>query len=384
MATPVTDRARSDRAVLTSGAALPATARAIERELLDLWASAAAAGTGHDADVAESPPVTRAALLSLIVVAESAEEARAAHDLGVQVTEHAPGRVFLVELAGETAGEAPLTARVSAHCHLRAGGKQVCCEEVTLRSAPAGDDLLSGVLLPLLVPDLPVFLYWPRAAGFLETRPGQPVPRGADLLCDLDPAVDTWVLDSALAVDPAALQARLVVLARRPPGAGMTPRDLNWARLLAWREALAQAVDDGRFDPARVVGIDIEARGGCGGLCPARPALLAGWLIDRLGWGDAVVTHRDAGRFEIAAAEGRRLSIRLTESTPDAAARTPGRLERVTLHEAARRFALERADVPRPDDSETALLAGEIDRRGVDPAYRRALELAVTLLAEAS
>lgn len=382
MATPVTDRARSDRAVLSSGATLPATARAIERELLDLWASAAS-GTGHDADAAESPPVTRAALLSLIVVAESAEAARAAHDLGVQVTEHAPGRVFLVELTGETTGD-PLTARVSAHCHLRSGGKQVCCEEVTLRSTPAGDDLLPGVILPLLVPDLPVFLYWPRAAGFLETRPGQPVPRGADLLCDLDPAVDTWVLDSALAADPAALQARLAVLARRPPGAGMTPRDLNWARLLAWREALAQAVDDGRFEPARVVRIDIEARGGCGRLCPARPALLAGWLIDRLGWSDAVVAHRDPDRFEIAAAGGRRLSIRLTESAPDTAIRTPGRLEHVTLHEAARRFVLERANVPRPDVSETALLAGEIDRRGVDPAYRRALELAVTLLAEAS
>jgi glucose-6-phosphate dehydrogenase assembly protein OpcA len=402
MASPVTDAADPKRDVFSSRAPLAANVRALERELMELWASAAdpapagvaGAGTddtatgvaaaGGDDAPAVTPPVTRASLLSLVVVVESAALVQAARDLVVRVTEHAPGRVFIVELAEAAEGDAPLTAWVSAHCHRLSGGRQVCCEEITIRSAPAGDDLLSGVLLPLLVPDLPVFLYWPRAAKFLETLPGRPIPRGADLLCDLDPAIDYWVLDSALADDPVALQARLASLARRRPGGGMTPRDLNWARLVAWREALAQAVDDGRFDPGAVVRIDIEARGGCAGLCPARPALLAGWLLDRLDWDAPVVTRRDAGRIDIAAADGRRLTIRLAESSSGAGPSRPGQLDRVTIHEEARRFAIERAAVPRSDDSETVLLAAEIDRRGVDPAYRRALELAVTLLSEAS
>lgn len=350
------------------------TVRDLEQDLRALRAEAA--GT---VDEGIRPPVIRAALLTLIAVAETPEEAAAAPDLVLRLIGHASGRVLLVELVPDGA---PLSAQVRAHCHGGAGARQLCGEEIVLRSAPAGDDLLSGVLLPLLVPDLPVFLYWPRAAALLESRPGEDVPRGADLLCDLDPAVDYLVLDSALARDPVALQSRLRLLAQRAPGTGMTPRDLNWARLLAWREALAGAVDDGRLDPAGIERIVIEARGGCGGLCPARPALLAGWLIDRLGWTTTRVV-RGPERIDIEAGEGRRLAIRLAEPTPGRPVPRPGQLERVTIEGGGQALSLDRAAVPRSDDAAPALLAGEIDRRGVDPSYRSALELAVTLLEEA-
>src|SRR5207248_5492359 len=55
-----------------------------------------------------------------------------------------------------------LEAWVSARCHLPSAKseKQICCEQITVRWEGHGIHELPSVVLPLLVPDLPVFLWW--------------------------------------------------------------------------------------------------------------------------------------------------------------------------------------------------------------------------------
>jgi hypothetical protein len=402
MAEPVSD-------VLFPDGGRRLSVRMLEEELKAVWKETALAERASAGkEPIDRPPVTRAALMTVVAVVAGDAGTRRMTGMIAHLSERTPCRALVVQLdpAGEAApgaaatpggaaGGEPLAAFVSAHCH-KVGGRQVCSEQITIRSTPDSDPHLSSLVLPLLMPDLPVVLHWPGVATMMAPANADgphALARGARFLCDLDPYVDQVILDSTLAGDPVAYLSRAAALAERPAGPGMRPIDLNWVRLLPWREALADAVDRCAIDVRTIREARIEAVPGPDGVPAVRPRLLAGWLIERL---DAAT--EGAFRATIVAPErgagssGTRspATDRPSAADPPAIPDPPGRLRRVTLTLAGGdlmsiqvedgRLAVEHRGgtfrFARPADDEEHLLCRVIERRGSDPWFARAVRAA--------
>jgi glucose-6-phosphate dehydrogenase assembly protein OpcA len=126
----------------------------VERELRSLWKQAAD-------QVVESgrPPVTRVSTVNLVVLAHSGEDAEEAARAAIELSAKHPGRLIMVE-TGE--GDDSITASISAHCHLGAGNRQVCSEQVNLTLHGSAVRGVAQQIAPLLLPDLPRVVWVPR------------------------------------------------------------------------------------------------------------------------------------------------------------------------------------------------------------------------------
>ncbi len=370
---------RAKRTTFTSGLPRAVNVAAIERELTQVWKSAA------ETRDESSPAVTRSALLNLIVHARGADAEVAASETVAAVSAELPCRA-LVLVEDESPGRPPLEAWISAHCTPAGRGRrQVCCEQVTLRAAPPASERLPSTVLALLGPDLPVVLWWPGDPD-LEGPFFARLSRHVDPLCgDSDGYADA--------------RLRLASLRDwRTADGGHEVCDLGWERLSAWREMVAGFFDAPPFRdllPA-LDGLEIEsASPGPGKGGAAQAALLGGWLASRLGW---KIGARGAGASVLESPAG---SVRLALRTR--AGTKPGGLQRVVLHaDAARtRFVVEldalrpstlvaRVECPaacplplcleiRSADADTQLLRVLL-RTGRNPAFEQALDAAAALL----
>jgi glucose-6-phosphate dehydrogenase assembly protein OpcA len=137
-----------------------------------------------------------------------------------------------------------------------------------------------SVVLPLLVPDTPVVVYWPAAAPAVPAED----PLGA--------LAQRRITDLAESADP---RAELVERAR---GYHPGDTDLSWTRITPWRSLLAAALDQPH---AEVTGAFVAGE-------PDSPSteLLALWLEDRLGVTAERTTSEGPGITEVrlATAEG--------------------------------------------------------------------------------
>lgn len=216
-------------------------------------------------DGGEPYPPARASVLNLIVRAtDHAEEARAVGALGEVAGLH-PSRTLVV--ATDPAAEPGLDASVSAHCRLKPGiPARVCTEEVRLTARGGMTGQVASVVAPLLVPDLPVFLWWLRDQPEADE--------------ELLPLCDRLIVDSS-PLDPTGLVnlERLVATL----GGRVVVGDLAWSALEPWRELLAQLFDPPEARPYQrqltVVRLHYVAGGPI-----AQPLLLLGWLAASLGW----------------------------------------------------------------------------------------------------
>lgn len=146
-----------------------------------------------------------------------------------------------------------LAARVSLECHELPGlVRHLCNEVVELRLQGRRSQAPASIVVPLLLPDLPVFLRW-------RGRPDFTSPVFEQLL----EVVDRLVVDSSEWPDVPHAYAELSTLFDR-----VAVSDIAWRRTLPWRRALAQAWP---ALPDRVTGP------------PAETALVAGWLRTRAG-----------------------------------------------------------------------------------------------------
>lgn len=371
MAAPVGGATADD---FTRGGATALNIRALEKELLALWKSAA------EVEEAGGQAVTRAAVLTLIAVVSGDEAVMRTTAMIAELTEHAPCRAILVHRRTDEAGP-PLEAYASAHCHRVGGGRQVCCEQITIHARAEGESHVTGLVVPLLIPDLPVYLYWPDAL----------VGEHPPLLDALARQSDFVILDSARAGNPEEALRHLDELASRL-GPGPRPRDLNWSRLTAWRDMLADLFESPDRRPwlADVATLDVLASAGiaCEGppIYPARPLLFAGWFIRRLGWRThAVRAHGEA--VEIEADRGRRVTIHLDGfGVPKGKLLglhlrwSDGREVIVECGEKGFHVAVTAADgtplerrITRGLELEGRLLCDQLDERGVDAVFREAL-----------
>src|SRR5882672_723498 len=244
LATPMTVTAIDE----TYWGARAASIDALERELARLRRAAVA----HARERGQA--LARASVLNLVVYAEREIHARRAARAVADLALRHPSRAIIV--LGDRRRDG-VVASLQLHCHVPQsdGAQPVLYEQILARVRGDFDERVASIVIPLLVPDLPVFLWWT----------GTP-PSDGRHVDDLVTLADRLIVDSA----------------------DFARTDLNWARLTHWRELIAQFFDvpawrpflDGITGIRAGFAVDMDGRD----IHPSQALLLLGWMASRLGW----------------------------------------------------------------------------------------------------
>lgn len=229
-------------------------------------------------------------VMTLVVLVDDAHADAAVEAARAASLEH-PARVLVV-VAGSRRGAAGVAAEVTV-------GQGWGGEMALIRLSGEVVDHADSVVLPLLLPDSPVAVWWPAQ-------------------CPDDPAKDpVGRLATRRITDAAAGNGRALASQCASYAPGNT--DLAWTRITPWRALLAAALDQTR---SRVVGATVSSE---------RPSpsadLLAAWLESRLrvpvtrAWTDGpgitdVALDTRAGLVRIHRTDGRLASF-TSPSSPD-------------------------------------------------------------------
>lgn len=256
---------------LTAGELQPANVATLEDELSELWRAAAE-------DPETEHPVMRASVLTLLAFVENEDDGRETFNLISRVIAQNPCRAILMAAEPRESPEG-LSAWISAQCHLPpSGARQVCCEQIYVRARGETVKGLDNVVLPLIVPELPVYLWW-RAGRFVP-------PSFLDHVLRVTNRV---LVDSGRFEEP---EADLATLARQVERFrkvdDMAFSDLNWARLTPCRELIAQNFDSDEtrscLQDLAEVKLEWHQEAGAEGSRTAQALLMTAWLASRLGW----------------------------------------------------------------------------------------------------
>jgi glucose-6-phosphate dehydrogenase assembly protein OpcA len=236
--------------------------RSVEKELAGLWRRATEGGMPG-----VSAPATRVLLANVLVYARDHDEADQASAVLTDIAGSYPARTIISD-AEETEPGHELDADVSMLCNITELGRRLCGEEVRLHAH--GQSVTSlGTILPVLEPDLPVYLWTPG-----EINPDDPV---YGQLLDI---AEHWIVDSGRFSDLDTGLDMLTNLAiERDPF--VVVHDLAWAGILPWREALARLFDP---TPAReylsgIRSVEITCSKGL----PVEARLIGAWLSAQFG-----------------------------------------------------------------------------------------------------
>jgi glucose-6-phosphate dehydrogenase assembly protein OpcA len=315
----------------------------------------------------------RSSVLNLIVVTDE-DSAQEITDSVSRLAGHHPARA--VVLVADPEGETNVDVRLSAFCNVRGGGgMQVCAEQVTIHAEGPPARHLESFAGPLLIPDLPVFLWYP----------GEFSPRSQEFAAMAELA-DRIIVDSAASENHENCLREIAGLIEDPemPAIG----DLQWVGLSPWRSLLADTFDapERAGDLEKIERAEVlYAPGG-----ENRTLLLLGWLASTLGWKPERADHQN---IEFSGPSGG-ISVELSPESPDA------RLRRIRLYSPDYSFQVSRhrelsdvrTTVMRGDELlaertvhlgsfELGVLVGEELRyRGRDEAYECALRKAVEII----
>ena len=371
-------------------------ATAIGAALNRLW--------GQSAGDQPAATQARASTLNLTVVTRSRTAAARAIDTVSRLSDLYPSRATILVANRDRHAEpdpgldVEITLLEQAATRSRPAVRFEC---VTVEVGAENEQQLASIASPLLVADLPDFLWW--ASG--ET--------GGDLFDDLVAITDRLIVDTADITDPGPELARLSALVAREEG-NLRLSDFAWARIEPWRHLVTQFFDPPTIRPALdeidevTIAYGLEADGKS---ALSAALLLAGWLASRLGWqapGEMVPIRATPGAWRATLRAGDRRRRRETVLTllPSEHPDTGCSLGQVTL--AAHGmisgvFRVERTDrlgvitssemaghapiargiiAPVPDNA--MLLAAELQVFGRDLIYEAALALAAILAPDLS
>jgi glucose-6-phosphate dehydrogenase assembly protein OpcA len=305
----------------------------ILKELSELWVT-----MGKEGQAESGASVLRACSMTLIVIAEEAEDIGALGETIAALMPEHPARTVLVRLCGQR--ERALSERVYAQCWMPFGQRrQICCEQVEITAADAALGDLPSVVLPLAVADLPVMLWCrtPRLLGMPEF--GQ-----------MAAMATKTIVDSAGMPDAREALRRIAAAS----ASGLTMGDLAWTRLTRWREMLSHVFENRErlAQLANCARVTIEY--GPGEEASAR--YLGMWIA---GVAPGRVDVRAAGALRVELA-GKELRVELV--------RQDGTLT-VTVNELSHHTRL-----PHPTDY--ALMREELTIVRRDPVFERSLEAA--------
>ncbi|MEO8352774.1 MAG: glucose-6-phosphate dehydrogenase assembly protein OpcA [Chthoniobacteraceae bacterium] len=194
----------------------PVEVSQISRELKKLWEEDAGA-------------TTRASLINFVVYFRGTDSVRENIELVSEFTrQHACRALLLCHVPD--APEPKVSAWINAHCHLtKAGAKQICCEQISFLFEGDVASRISNTLLANLDSDLPLYLWW-------QGEFPDPIDE------TLWPWVNRLIYDSQQWSDPRR-QFKLLLDSIERAQTRATLCDLNWARSLHLRQALAQMFD---------------------------------------------------------------------------------------------------------------------------------------------
>jgi glucose-6-phosphate dehydrogenase assembly protein OpcA len=192
-------------------------------------------------------------VLTLVIVTDEGNHYDALKAASDASREH-PSRILVVIKRPGRSPRDRRSARLDAE--VRVGGESGTGETVLLRLHGELADHAHSVVLPLLLPDAPVVVWWPVDA------PANPAadPLGA--------------LAQRRITDAYAVEAPLEELRTRASGYTPGDTDLAWTRLTPWRSMLAAALDQAR---ATVTSAAVESEAD-----NPSAELLARWLGNRL------------------------------------------------------------------------------------------------------
>ena len=266
----------------TSSLGQPVELGQINRELKKLWETSGGAKS-------------RASLVNLVVYCEGTEALASNTKLISEFTQDHACRAILVANI-PNAPQAQVQAWINAHCHLvRAGTKQVCCEQITFLLERGTAQLLQNTLFAHLDSDLPLYLWWQHefTPPFEESLLGW---------------VDRLIFDSADWKEPATTFETLSLLLA-DAGNRVVPCDLDWTRSLHLRQAIAQMFDHPE-NLAQVPRLNrLALMHGPGHRSTA--LLLMAWIAAQLGW---ELAQKTAGGFVFNSGYGGHVTAELTEA----------------------------------------------------------------------
>ncbi len=182
-----------------------------------------------------------------------------------------PGRVIALVNDPDTA-QTPKPVRVGLLSARQANGAAAIRGEL-LTAALHGRAFVEGAAIAASwsASGVPTVVWW-----------NGPAVTGDHLFEDMLDIADRILVDSSVVTDPAADFTVLAKVASGSHHARVT--DALWLRLLAWRQAFAQAFDQpaARIDLEHVRSVELAVQQSPGGNAAA--LLLVGWMASRLGW----------------------------------------------------------------------------------------------------
>ncbi|MET9698083.1 glucose-6-phosphate dehydrogenase assembly protein OpcA [Streptomyces sp. NPDC006529] len=193
-------------------------------------------------------------VLTLVIVTDEENAYDALKSANDAAHEH-PSRIIVVIKRVSRSPRSRRDARLDAE--IRVGADSGTGETVVLRLHGELVDHAQSVVLPLLLPDAPVVVWWPQ---------GAPPDLAGDPL---------GALGQRRITDTYASEEPIGALATRAAAYAPGDTDLSWTRITPWRSMLAAALDQQKA--LRIVSATVEGE-------DENPSceLLAMWLADRL------------------------------------------------------------------------------------------------------
>lgn len=230
-------------------------------------------------------------VLTLIVVTDHVRGSETAIDAANEASREHPSRVIVV-----IKGDRSLSSRLDGQ--IRVGGDAGAAEVVVLRTSGAMTSQSASLVTPLLLPDTPVAVWWPR---------NSPTKLSSDKVGRLS---RRRIVDSDAEGHPTD------ALAKRAAGYAPGDTDLAWARITHWRSLLAATLDRPPYEP--ITGATV-----CGPERAASVDLAGGWLASRLGIDvhravgpRMVVLERDSGSIVLKQIGATSAELRITGQQP--------------------------------------------------------------------
>jgi glucose-6-phosphate dehydrogenase assembly protein OpcA len=241
--------------------------RSVDKELTRLWRQTAEGGLPG-----VSAPVTRVLLANLLVYALTDAEADEAQAIVADMAAEYPTRTVVTDAQPGKKGES-YDAGISVLCDINEQGARLCGESIRLHIHET-DHTGLGTIIPLLVPDLPIYLW----------TPGDIAPED-DTLRQLARSSDHWIVDSRRL---SQWTSKIEVTESLTSEAEASPHlhDLAWTWLRHWRETIAEI-----FDPASmrnylagVTSVRIVYKPETSDLPAVEAVMTASWIMRQLDW----------------------------------------------------------------------------------------------------
>lgn len=243
----------------------------------------------------------KACLFNLIVYSHEPRRAEYLKEVVKMIITQLPCRIFFIECNLKSKEN---TLNIQVTTGKASDENPIICDQIFITASGQDINKVNFILLPLFVPDLPIYLLW-----------GQDPTAEYTILPHLQRFATRLIIDSEATED---LQIYTRDIQNRMNSSPIQIIDMNWAKIGGWREVIAHVFDSceryNQLTRVQTIEIVYNDRPNDLVLHPNIQAIYAqAWLATQLGW-EYLKTERENNSQVISyKAEG---SIRLIKLTP--------------------------------------------------------------------